>query len=562
MGRYEDNNNISYIGDKDVLGGLPVVEQTQAFIAAFKGVVSSTPEQIANSSFFITYLINEAGEVFQVSEDSDAQRDILQNFAVGDDVIVRVDQGTLINTQLAGEHKVTGIGSFVPIFVTQTGSSDNAFVPFVNFQNPGEEAPDAEPSTVPSFLAKAFISSSTTNTIPSAYDDTAGVTLDVSNTSGVPLTNYAFRIASGALNTGARTFVGEQFNGSTINTWYTGSSPDLSAASWSMFDQGGDSFAETGSYVLADPKPTFNNITFRVSWGLYNFRFNTATAEIALFKNEGGTYTKLKSATTNLGPLTNVANAYATAELFTGTNEFVVTTNEINEADEIIAVVSSENIIDLWADNTLLDTQNGYAGASLQDGIALAATNEILEDGSEVNIPQLTLEVTAQSPGTTVTTPQPAYFTSGSSVSTVITASSVLTSEYGNFQALPTSSADFGFSPINFPFTVKPGDKMRFGYNNDNVFTVFKVEEPPISPLLYLTLDRAIGGNLNLKNVVLYRNLEDGKFLTLSVNKNDPQFSEVDFTGIIIPRFASPGLKKNANEIVSRLKSEGILTED
>jgi hypothetical protein len=173
MGRYEDNNNISYIGDKDVLGGLPVVEQTQAFIAAFKGVVSSTPEQIANSSFFITYLINEAGEVFQVSEDSDAQRDILQNFAVGDDVIVRVDQGTLINTQLAGEHKVTGIGSFVPIFVTQTGSSDNAFVPFVNFQNPGEEAPDAEPSTVPSFLAKAFISSSTTNTRPSAYDDTA-----------------------------------------------------------------------------------------------------------------------------------------------------------------------------------------------------------------------------------------------------------------------------------------------------------------------------------------------------------------------------------------------------
>ena len=58
MGNYTNNSAIGYIGNKDVLGGLPVVEQTQAFIAAFKGVVSSTPEQIANASFFITYLIN------------------------------------------------------------------------------------------------------------------------------------------------------------------------------------------------------------------------------------------------------------------------------------------------------------------------------------------------------------------------------------------------------------------------------------------------------------------------------------------------------------------------
>lgn len=563
MGRYEDNSDFSFIGSKDILGGLPVVEQTQAFIAAFKGVVSSTPEQIANSSFFITYLINEAGEVFQVSEDSDAQRDILQNFAVGDDVIVRIDQGTLINTQLAGEHKVTGIGSFVPIFITQTGSSDNAFVPFVNFQTPGEEASDAGASVTPSFLAKAFISSSTVNAHPSAVDPTTGDTLPINTTQGAPLVNYSFRIASGALGTGARTFIGEQFNGSTINTWYTSSTPAATVASWSMFDAGGGKiFAETGSYVLADPKPTFNNITFRVNWGLYNFRFNTATAEIALFKNTSGTYSKLKSATVSLGPLVNVVNLYSTAELFTGTNEFTVTTNEINGADEIIVVVSSQAIINLWANNTTLSTTNGYQNAQIQDGMTLANTTEVLADGSTVIVPHLTLEVVGQSPGTTVSTAQPDYFTSGSSTSTVITASNVLTSEYGNFQALPSSSADFGFSPINFPFTVEPGDKVRFGYNNDNVFTVFKVEEPPTSPLLYLTLDRAIGGNLNLKNIVLYRNLEDGKFLTLDVNKNDPQFSEIDFTGIIIPKFASPGLKENANKIVSKLKSEGILTED
>ena len=45
----------SYLGSKDALGGLPVVESTKAYIATFKGVVSADPEVIANSSFFITY---------------------------------------------------------------------------------------------------------------------------------------------------------------------------------------------------------------------------------------------------------------------------------------------------------------------------------------------------------------------------------------------------------------------------------------------------------------------------------------------------------------------------
>ena len=68
--------------------------------------------------------------------------------------------------------------------------------------------------------------------------------------------------------------------------------------------------------------------------------------------------------------------------------------------------------------------------------------------------------------------------------------------------------------------------------------------------------------DLNLNNFVIYRNLTDGKFLTLDVPKNDPQISEIDFTGIIVPEYASPKLKANANEIVAKLKSDGILTED
>lgn len=561
MGNYINNSAISYIGSKDVLGGLPVVEQTQAFIAAFKGVVSSTPEQIANASFFITYLINEAGEVFQVSEDSDAQRDILQNFAVGDDVIVRIDQGTLVNTQLAGEHKVTGIGSFVPLFITQTGSTDDAFVPFVNFANPGEDAGDAGPVT-PSFLATSFLSASTSpRPRPSSSDPDSGLTLSISNTFGAPLVSYGPSIASGAIGTGARTWVGAPDDGGEkLFTWFTGSSPDATAASWSMFDQGSSNFfASTGSYSIPTTKPIFNSITARVSWGVYNFRFNDASLEIAIFRDRGGTLTKLDSVTENIEGLTNVANAYATAPLVEGTSNFVISTNDLNASDKIYAIMSSPTVITYYASNTDIPLN---AVSAQSDGLHLATTTQIIGDTSTGLIPYFSFDIIAQSPGSQVTSPQPAYFTSASATSTVLTASSDLSSEYGNFQTLPTASSDFGFSPINFPFTVKPGDKIRFGYNNDNTFVVFKVDEPPASPRLFLTLDRAIGNNLNLKNVVLYRNLEDGKFLTLDINKNDPQFSEIDFTGIIIPRYASPGLKRNANEIVARLKSEGILTEE
>lgn len=559
MGKYENNSEYSFIGSKNVLGGLPVVEQTQAFIATFRGVVSSTPEQIANASFFITYLVNESGDVFKVSEDSDAQRDILQNFAVGDNVIVRIDQGTLINTQLAGEHKVTGIGSFVPIFITQTGSSDNAFVPFVNFQTPGIEAPDNPVSATPSFLAKSFLSSSVFSLDLTIEDNGTSLPIFGVEDGNLGSPSSSFNIASGSVSDSARDFIGVRYDSSTINTWYTSSNPDSSAASWRVIS--GTSFASTGSYVINDPKPTFNNITIRVTYGLYNFKFNSTLATIGIFRKRDSTYSLLDTADISLPSLTNISNIYALATKTESSTEFTISTNDILESDEIVAIISNPSVIENWADDNSIPLEK-YGTFAQSDQMFLTATTQLLEDNTAVKVPNFSLEIIAQSPGSTVLQPQPSYFTTGSSSSTVITASSVLSSEYGKFQALPTSSADFGFSPINFPFIVNPGDKIRFGYNTDNVFTIFDVKEPPASSRLFITLDRALGSNLNLKNVVLYRNLEDGKFLTLDVPKNDPQFSEIDFTGIIIPKFASPQLKKDANKIIAKLKSEGILTED
>ena len=116
MATYQETSNYSYIGGEDVLGGLPVVESNKSYIALFRGVVDSTPEQIANASFYITYLVDEEGNVSKISDDSFAQKDIQYTFAKGDDVDVIINQGTLLNPQLAGPQQVSGVGSFIPIF--------------------------------------------------------------------------------------------------------------------------------------------------------------------------------------------------------------------------------------------------------------------------------------------------------------------------------------------------------------------------------------------------------------------------------------------------------------
>ena len=61
MGSFEDNQNISFLGTKNALNQ-PVVEQYSEYIGIFKGVGSSAPMIIDNSSFFLTYLVDSQGQ--------------------------------------------------------------------------------------------------------------------------------------------------------------------------------------------------------------------------------------------------------------------------------------------------------------------------------------------------------------------------------------------------------------------------------------------------------------------------------------------------------------------
>ena len=325
--------------------------------------------------------------------------------------------------------------------------------------------------------------------------------------------------------------------------------------------------AASGSYQFADPVPAITNVNARFSYAVYNLGVEDATMTIGIFGKDpddanwsDGTSFSIPNTFQNVTvPGATVAGGGISAgvTLFTGSVEWNLAGNQISASREYFAFASSNKVMTKFGSNSnVFQVGNDNCG-----NVHWATQDQIIGD-TTVKTLRSKFEIYAQNPGLVSVASQTPFFTTGSATSTVLTGSEILTGQYGDFQTLPTASADFGFSPINFPFNVRIGDKIRFGYETQNVFTIFGVEEPPASSRLYLTLDREIGGTLNVNNFVLYRNLTDGKFLTLDVAKNDPQIGETDFTGVIIPQFASQKLQEDASQIVAKLKSEGVIAEE
>ena len=117
------------------LGGLPVAEQTQEYFAVYTGAGGTGPEIIDETAIFINYLVDENGNVSQPSENYDSLTNLLQNFEVGKNLIIRNDIPTAVNGQIAGKQKITGIGRQLPLLYSQTGSSAGANVGTLNFNS-------------------------------------------------------------------------------------------------------------------------------------------------------------------------------------------------------------------------------------------------------------------------------------------------------------------------------------------------------------------------------------------------------------------------------------------
>jgi len=117
------------------LGGLPVAERNQSYFIVFQQAGGTGPEIIDETAYFITYLVDENGNVSKPSEDYVSLDNLLQNFEVGRNAIVRNDAATAVNGQLVGKKEIAGIGIQEPIAYSQTGSTPGANINTLDFNN-------------------------------------------------------------------------------------------------------------------------------------------------------------------------------------------------------------------------------------------------------------------------------------------------------------------------------------------------------------------------------------------------------------------------------------------
>jgi hypothetical protein len=162
---------------------------------------------------------------------------------------------------------------------------------------------------------------------------------------------------------------------------------------------------------------------------------------------------------------------------------------------------------------------------------------------------------------------QTTFWSTGSHTDiTWLTASNYLSTNYGNIQDtsnFPGTGESFGLSPIKELFTPRPGDRIRFAYDSNRDYYIYEVITPDEDNdgLLKLKLNKVLSSNTILDNFVLHRvDNTSIKYIILDVAK-DPTIDnpENPFTGIILPKYPSEKLKNNLENILSKLKQEGII---
>jgi hypothetical protein len=438
-----------------VLGGLPVAEQNQDYFFIFKGAGGTGPEIIDNTAYFIQYIVDSNGNVDKPSQGSIARLNAIQNFPQGKTTTVRIDNASGINTQLDGDHTITGLGVQQPILYTQFGIPSSSYTTDISFTVPGG-APSGSYGVILNFRGLMTITSSTTAT-------TGDITI------------YSV--------SGSRPDVGAATLNLSAGTYTVNSSSSLQS-------------------ITFNPTIGFTNTnTFQarsITWGITRDGLTIAQASLNL--PAGGSNTSTISYTE---PLSNLGGNPIYRLKITSGDSFI-------DKDFVQFNISSQN-------PSPTDNTNASSG----------------------------------------------LWTTGSSTSTWLTASTYLSQNYGNLPNELVNATNFGFSPIKTPFTLNPGDRIRFEYNPQKDFIIYEVIEPRAASdaLLKIKLSSTVPSNTILDNFVLHRvDNSSIKYIILDVAK-DPTIDnpENPFTGIILPKYPSEKLKNNLENILSKLKQEGII---
>ena len=437
-----------------ILGGLPVAEQTQDYFLVFKGVGGTGPEIIDNTAYFIQYVVDSDGNVSKPSQGSIPRLNALQNFPPGKITTVRIDNASGINTQLDGDHLITGLGTQLPILYTQTGIYSNSYTQSIFF---------SPPKTL---------------------------------TANVP--NVLGQMSKGS------------FYPSTV--FITGySSPTVVPTLGANFISSSGQYRITGSAVT-----DIDTINFKISYNIVNTSSPPSLINVTVY----------------------LFNGFETV----ASDTFPVYPGTSNQVSRVLNYSYSP------------DSTSPFFRVGIE------STNTTV-----TQVRSLNFEIPSTNPMPTI--PISSFWSTGSHTDiTWLTASANLSLNYSNVQITSGYSGtggSFGLSPIRTQFIPQSGDRIRFGYNSERDYIIYDVITPDEDDegYLKLKLNKVLPSNIILDNFVLHRvDNSSIKYIILDVAK-DPTVDnpENPFTGIILPKYPSEKLKNNLENILSKLKQEGII---
>jgi hypothetical protein len=150
------------------------------------------------------------------------------------------------------------------------------------------------------------------------------------------------------------------------------------------------------------------------------------------------------------------------------------------------------------------------------------------------------------------------FATASAAINTTLTASISLSSKYDNlFLGVRNATAGQGFNTVTLPFTVQPGDEIKFNNDEARTFLVTAVQEPTQNPeqLLYITLNAKPNKAVNKDFFAIRRYVPTSNMILMKTDR----VRGTQNTGILFPEYPSPRLKANYENIISNLKNKGII---
>jgi hypothetical protein len=591
------------------LGGLPVAEKNQDYFSVVREAGDTSPEIIGKTQFFISYLCDSNLNISKPSEDSVSLINLTQNFETGKNARVRVDQGTALNPQLAGLHKIHAVGTPEPILATQVGKGPFSYVTTMSFIQ------DGQLGSTPGILvadynmyydmhggyrttALTFDSHSGTragakiNFVPfqtvQDYQTSSALHFSSSNSYYVNDGNYNDTIVmnSGSLEGRSRIkikgHIAISLASSSILDVYNSRQVYLASEGFGSYNPDASppvpikgelirKRAGVNSVIYSDTKTvsTYNAFLAQNLSNTANLNNDSSWADVSnacylqidtpyfsaqeddeyffkvILPTEVSSSTALNNNYLSGYLTTKPQYSYRTYKYFSG---YMQVSNETPHGVTFFNGITgiTASYSDQDGNPTIYNETSSYW---------VNYTNEINQVEGEISHITASSALTAFYGGgyTQVNAGTEEYNLTnadgavGSSL-TYTTAAGI----QGKYTAL-----SFGFNPIRLPFVPVSGDHIRFEFSPDKDFKILQANNT--QGTLIMKLSGQIEEGTVLDNFVIYRIINNGQYIILDVKKNVEAGVNQAFTGIVTSEFPSENLQKRGDSLLFDLKQANIL---